>query len=124
MIKDPIPSSEISQTFVFSSVPATNQPQSQEIDDFLPTERTRIVPQPSTSGTRSASRKAAAVVKRDWAHVVDVNKGLPNFKELVPDMAHKVLPSAFITSLPKARASFPLMLAVSPFPTSYYRLLT
>ena len=30
--------------------------------------------------------------KRDWAHVVDINKpmSLSRFKQLVPDMAHKV----------------------------------
>ena len=30
------------------------------------------------------------VQKRDWAHVVDINKPMNNFKELVPEMAHKV----------------------------------
>ncbi|KAF8320517.1 ATP-dependent RNA helicase [Cantharellus anzutake] len=34
-------------------------------------------------------RKAATTKKRDWAHVVDVKRGIPNFHELVPDMAHK-----------------------------------
>lgn len=27
--------------------------------------------------------------KRDWAHVIDVNKPMTNFHELVPEMAHK-----------------------------------
>lgn len=34
--------------------------------------------------------KRAKVQKRDWAHVVDVNKPMVNFHELVPEMAHKV----------------------------------
>ena len=28
--------------------------------------------------------------KREWAHVVDVRKPMTNFRELVPEMAHKV----------------------------------
>lgn len=31
------------------------------------------------------------VQKRDWAHVVDINKPMTNFNDLVPEMAHKVL---------------------------------
>lgn len=30
------------------------------------------------------------VAKRDWAHVVDVNREIVNFRELVPDMAREV----------------------------------
>lgn len=30
------------------------------------------------------------MAKRDWAHVVDVNQELVNFRELVPDMAREV----------------------------------
>jgi hypothetical protein len=30
------------------------------------------------------------VQKRDWAHVIDVNKPMKNFHKLVPEMAHKV----------------------------------
>ena len=30
------------------------------------------------------------VQKRDWAHVIDVNKPMKNFHTLVPEMAHKV----------------------------------
>ncbi|KAL0951772.1 hypothetical protein HGRIS_008443 [Hohenbuehelia grisea] len=55
-----------------------------EIDDLLPTSRTQLKP------TRKArpSRKAN-LQKRDWAHVVDINKPMTNFHELVPEMAHK-----------------------------------
>jgi antiviral helicase SKI2 len=31
------------------------------------------------------------IQKRDWAHVIDVNKPFSNFKQLVPEMAHKVI---------------------------------
>jgi len=34
--------------------------------------------------------KRAKVTKRDWAHEVDINKPMTNFRELVPEMAHKV----------------------------------
>lgn len=40
--------------------------------------------------------RRAQVQKRDWAHVVDVNKPMTNFPELVPDMAHKVSPDGEI----------------------------
>lgn len=41
---------------------------------------------------RSSHRRArqAKVQKRDWAHVVDINKPMLNFNELVPEMAHTV----------------------------------
>ncbi|SNX81713.1 probable SKI2 - antiviral protein and putative helicase [Melanopsichium pennsylvanicum] len=51
-----------------------------ELDELLPVER----PQPLTHARRSAKIEA----KRDWAHVVDVNQKLTNFRELVPQMAH------------------------------------
>ena len=34
--------------------------------------------------------RRAQVQKRDWAHVIDVNRPMKNFHQLVPDMAHKV----------------------------------
>ncbi|KAJ2918359.1 hypothetical protein MD484_g2046, partial [Candolleomyces efflorescens] len=56
-----------------------------EIDELLPV---------STSNLRPTSRpvrkgRKAAVQKKDWAHVIDVNAPFNNFHELVPDMAHK-----------------------------------
>lgn len=39
----------------------------------------------------SRRTKRAKLQKRDWAHVVDVNKPMTNFHELVPEMAHKVI---------------------------------
>ncbi|KAI0361085.1 antiviral helicase [Trametes cingulata] len=58
---------------------------SSEVDDLLPTSRSHL--NPITSARRPLRR--AQVQKRDWAHVVDVNKPMTNFHELVPDMAHK-----------------------------------
>lgn len=42
----------------------------------------------STKFTKS--RKKPVVAKRDWAHVVDVNRELINFGQLVPVMAKEV----------------------------------
>ncbi|KAG1754810.1 ATP-dependent RNA helicase [Suillus paluster] len=55
-----------------------------EIDELLPTTRTHLRPSKAPRRTRRPN-----VVKRDWAHVVDINKPMTNFHELVPDMAHK-----------------------------------
>ncbi|KAG1774053.1 ATP-dependent RNA helicase [Suillus placidus] len=55
-----------------------------EIDELLPTTRTHLRPSTAPRRTRKPN-----VTKRDWAHVVDINKPMTNFHELVPDMAHK-----------------------------------
>lgn len=57
-----------------------------EIDDLLPVSRAAILPPLSSKGV-----KKAVPLKRDWAHVVDINKPMSQhrFKQLVPDMAHK-----------------------------------
>jgi hypothetical protein len=36
--------------------------------------------------------------KRDWAHVIDVNKPMTNFHELVPEMAHKANTQAIMVA--------------------------
>lgn len=56
-----------------------------EIDELLPTTRANLNP------IKASQRKPrrANIQKRDWAHVIDVNKPLNNFHELVPEMAHK-----------------------------------
>ncbi|KAI0673626.1 antiviral helicase [Trametes maxima] len=56
-----------------------------DIDEFLPTSRSHLNP---VTSTRRPLRRAQ-VQKRDWAHVVDINKPMSNFHELVPDLAHK-----------------------------------
>ncbi|KLO05470.1 translation repressor [Schizopora paradoxa] len=57
-----------------------------EIDDLLPNSRAHLRP---VSAPKAKHRRAAAVQKRDWAHVVDINKPMTNFRELVPEMAHQ-----------------------------------
>ncbi|EXJ82553.1 hypothetical protein A1O3_06366 [Capronia epimyces CBS 606.96] len=52
-----------------------------ELDDLLPVEFPSLEPH---GGLLSTSTKKPS---REWAHVVDVNKDIPNFHELVPDMA-------------------------------------
>ncbi|EXJ78407.1 hypothetical protein A1O1_08807 [Capronia coronata CBS 617.96] len=52
-----------------------------ELDDLLPVEFPSLEPRGDLLS--SSSMKPT----REWAHVVDVNKDIPNFHELVPDMA-------------------------------------
>ena len=51
------------------------------LDELLPVEFPSLAPH----GTLKAS--SARDQGREWAHVVDVNKDIPNFSDLVPDMA-------------------------------------
>lgn len=51
-----------------------------DVDELLPSQR----PQESSRANR---RQIEA--KRDWAHVVDVNRKMVDFHKLVPEMAHK-----------------------------------
>ncbi|KAM0746373.1 translation repressor [Meredithblackwellia eburnea MCA 4105] len=51
------------------------------IEDLLPTKKLEKLP-PSKQ-----TRRRPIVAKRDWAHVVDVNREIVNFRDLVPDMA-------------------------------------
>ncbi|EIN14380.1 antiviral helicase [Punctularia strigosozonata HHB-11173 SS5] len=55
-----------------------------EIDDLLPTTVTPLVPPAALRQGRRAN-----VRKRDWAHEVDINKPMHNFRDLVPEMAHQ-----------------------------------
>jgi hypothetical protein len=73
-----------------------------DIDEFLPTtvrllctsilcfntpsQRSHLRPVTSAS----AKSRRMLVQKKDWAHVINVNEPLKNFRELVPDMARKV----------------------------------
>ncbi|PFH61601.1 hypothetical protein XA68_16862 [Ophiocordyceps unilateralis] len=54
-----------------------------EIDDILPVEFPSLEPRGVLAG--SSVRKAG----REWAHMVDIKNGMPNFRELVPDMARE-----------------------------------
>ncbi|BGP54708.1 Antiviral helicase ski2 [Rhodotorula sphaerocarpa] len=53
------------------------------IEELLPTRR--LVKAPAAV----SARRRPVVAKRDWAHVVDVNREIVNFLELVPDMARE-----------------------------------
>ncbi|GAA5985422.1 hypothetical protein JCM11641_000152 [Rhodosporidiobolus odoratus] len=53
------------------------------IEELLPTRK--LVKAPVAASTR----RRPIVAKRDWAHVVDVNREIVNFRELVPDMARE-----------------------------------
>lgn len=50
-----------------------------DLDELLPLQR--------PAGPSKPNRRELEA-KRDWAHVVDVNRKMTNFRELVPDMAH------------------------------------
>lgn len=54
-----------------------------DIDDLLPVEFPSLEPHGVLAA--SSARKAG----REWAHMVDVSRGMPNFRELVPDMARE-----------------------------------
>ncbi|KAG8788155.1 hypothetical protein FRC15_005856 [Serendipita sp. 397] len=64
------------------SVPVENS----DIDHLLPVSRSLIAPAVSVKPSRKQ-----VPLKRDWAHIVDVNKSIAQsrFKQLVPEMAHK-----------------------------------
>ncbi|GAB0139091.1 hypothetical protein EsDP_00007306 [Epichloe bromicola] len=54
-----------------------------DIDDILPVEFPAL--EPNGVLAASSARKAG----REWAHMVDIRQGMPNFRELVPDMARE-----------------------------------
>ncbi|GAO13579.1 hypothetical protein UVI_02015480 [Ustilaginoidea virens] len=54
-----------------------------DIDDILPVEFPSLEPHGVLAS--SSARKAG----REWAHMVDIRQGMPNFRELVPDMARE-----------------------------------
>ena len=60
--------------------------------------RAQLLPVSSTKPV-----KRVAVQKRDWAHVVDVNKPMRNFHTLVPSLARKVGHFFDVSSLPAIR---------------------
>lgn len=57
--------------------------ESEDIDTLLPVEFPALEPHGNLAV--SSARKAG----REWAHMVDINRGIPNFRELVPDMARE-----------------------------------
>ncbi|KAI0008213.1 DSHCT-domain-containing protein [Xylariaceae sp. FL0662B] len=61
----------------------TEGEEDQDIDALLPVEFPALEPHGNLAA--SSARKAG----REWAHMVDINRGIPNFRELVPDMARE-----------------------------------
>ncbi|KAL2269338.1 hypothetical protein VTJ83DRAFT_1522 [Remersonia thermophila] len=55
----------------------------EDIDSILPVEFPALEPRGTLAA--SSARKAG----REWAHMVDINRDMPNFRELVPDMARE-----------------------------------
>lgn len=55
----------------------------EDIDSILPVEFPALEPRGTLAA--SSARKAG----REWAHMVDINRPMPNFRELVPDMARE-----------------------------------
>ncbi|KAI0308064.1 antiviral helicase [Multifurca ochricompacta] len=65
--------------------PIQDQSTDTVIDHLLPATRVQLRSMSSTTKTI----KRVPVQKRDWAHVVDVNKPMKNFHTLVPNLARK-----------------------------------
>ncbi|KAI0172904.1 antiviral helicase [Hypoxylon sp. FL1284] len=57
--------------------------ESEDIDTLLPVEFPALEPHSNLASSRA--RKAG----REWAHMVDINRDITNFRELVPDMARE-----------------------------------
>ncbi|KAI1177758.1 DSHCT domain-containing protein [Nemania sp. FL0916] len=60
-----------------------NEEEDEDIDALLPVEFPALEPHAGLAA--SSARKAG----REWAHMVDINRDITNFRELVPDMARE-----------------------------------
>lgn len=60
-----------------------DEDEDEDIDALLPVEFPALEPHANLAA--SSARKAG----REWAHMVDINRDIPNFRELVPDMARE-----------------------------------
>ncbi|KAI9793137.1 MAG: hypothetical protein M1833_000822 [Piccolia ochrophora] len=65
------------------NVPQDDYENEDDIDSLLPVEFPALAPHSAFS--MSISKKG----RREWAHLVDVNREITNFRELVPDMARE-----------------------------------
>ncbi|KAI1086869.1 antiviral helicase [Rostrohypoxylon terebratum] len=61
----------------------TDEGDAEDIDSLLPIEFPAL--EPHSNLAASSARKAG----REWAHMVDINRDITNFRELVPDMARE-----------------------------------
>ncbi|KAL1982697.1 hypothetical protein VTN96DRAFT_948 [Rasamsonia emersonii] len=75
------PSAEINERVGPHDEGEISEEEEEDIDSLLPVEFPALEPR------GPLLTAAAKKVGREWAHVVDVNKEIPNFHELVPDMA-------------------------------------
>ncbi|KAI1818663.1 DSHCT domain-containing protein [Poronia punctata] len=64
-------------------VSTPDEEEDEDIDALLPVEFPALEPRANLAA--SSARK----VGREWAHMVDINRDIPNFRELVPDMARE-----------------------------------
>jgi hypothetical protein len=69
-----------------------------QVTELTSWQRSQLLPASSTKTT-----KRVTVQKRDWAHVVDVNKPMKNFHTLVPNPARKVCHFSDVFSLSETR---------------------
>ncbi|KAI1325689.1 DSHCT domain-containing protein [Xylariaceae sp. FL0255] len=60
-----------------------NEEEDEDIDALLPVEFPALEPHANLAS--ASARKAG----REWAHMVDINRDITNFRELVPDMARE-----------------------------------
>lgn len=60
-----------------------DEDEDEDIDALLPVEFPAL--EPHANLATSSARRAG----REWAHMVDINRDIPNFRELVPDMARE-----------------------------------
>lgn len=75
---------EVGGSREINGAPATNQDiDDTDIDSLLPIEY------PSLAARGQLLSSSAKRRGKEWAHMVDVNRQMPNFRELVPDMARE-----------------------------------
>ncbi|KAI5286681.1 hypothetical protein KEM54_006598 [Ascosphaera aggregata] len=78
-----LPTAEMCQTRDSIEIPDESEDEEEEIDALLPVEYPSLEPRGELFSSK-AKRPG-----REWAHVVDVNREIPNFGDLVPDMARQ-----------------------------------
>jgi antiviral helicase SKI2 len=84
--QEPEDTPDVDQVVSSDSKPAdedSEEEEGEDIDALLPVEFPALEPHGNLAS--SSARKAG----RDWAHMIDINRGIPNFRELVPDMARE-----------------------------------
>ncbi|KAJ3021953.1 hypothetical protein HKX48_007426 [Thoreauomyces humboldtii] len=62
------------------TTPTVERPEKQEIDELLP--------EKAENASNLVTPAPAEAPHRDWAHVVDVDQGFPEFYDLVPELVH------------------------------------